>query len=175
MHKLQLNISKMQILMMISLVIILSALNAVAIDEPLKKMLPEKIRNFEIKKTSVGEINRVLGKAGDTKRTKGLTILFYNLSGRDYDTTLSIKDGKLYYLIYNIEPGVHKLKEVEPYVDAKLISDGLRNMREAPPSHDKGRYFFVMNRDLGYQFRITNTPNRDIDQIFIWVKGESKP
>ena len=64
----------------------------------LYEMFPPQLSKIIIDQTTKKEVEEILGQAHE-KNDRG-TSYFYNLSGRTYDTTVSFKDGIVYYIIY---------------------------------------------------------------------------
>ena len=84
----------------------------------LNQFLPKPLLSITIDQTSKKQLIQVMGKPNKTDNEQNY---FYNLSGKNYDTTIGIKNNKVYYILYSPPAGSLSLKELKPYIEPSIL------------------------------------------------------
>ena len=130
------------------------------------KFLPNSLSSLTIQQTSKQELIQALGKP---LKVDGRQNHFYNLSGRNYDTTIGIADNKISYILYSPPAGALQLTQLKPYIPQQAIDRAYQQKRKTNPSHSSGRTFEVRLPDQSVRITVRNNTQESVQSI-LFVK-----
>ena len=130
---------------------------------------PPQLSKIIIDQTTKEEVEEILGQAHE-KNDQG-TSYFYDLSGRKYDTTVSLKDGIVSFIIYK-PPSTSEfaLDDISYYIPKDILEKAAQFefSRISRYAHEFGRDFDVLMKKLNLRIVVSNTSHRSIVAIYMW-------
>lgn len=130
----------------------------------ISKKLPEKLQKLAPGKTTTNEVLQIVGKAHKEKGDK----YFYKLDHKKYDTTISLKNGKINYFIFKFRPGVLKISDLFQWVEKERIQKAYEAKMEN--SHDAGNLFRLPLPEYGLYFVVSRSSDKWIDAVTVMEK-----
>ena len=135
-----------------------------------EQFLPAEMKGFVFKKTTPSQVAKALGKPKEIDKSKRETIYYYNRNGVDYDTVLSFRNNKLFYILLS------NLKTPLSFNELKTIfteEDLKKAIEEANigTAHETGRAINLVSKKEGLKVRLTNSERREVQEITFWQKG----
>lgn len=130
--------------------------------DKLKQFLPSPLSSLKIDQTSQQQLIQVIGnplKKDDNNNH------FYNLSGRNYDTTIGITDNKASYILYSPPAGSLRLVQLKPYIEQKVIDQAYQQKLKTDNTHSAGRTFEIILPNQNIRITVRNNTQETIQSI----------
>ena len=162
---------------LILLITLSSSAFAAESQSPLENALtacrPEKVAKVVPGITSKDETIKILGAPQKSK--DGL--LFFNESGNEYDLTVSIDQGRVKYVYYELTgPQANRdcgnFNQFKDHLTASQKKQAEKSLQENPNEHQRGRFFNVLFQKESVKIEFYNSPEKKIHSILIWKKGD---
>ena len=133
------------------------------------EIFPPQLSKIIIDQTTKEEVEEILGKAPEKNDQE--TSYFYDLSGSKYDTTVSLKDGTVVFIIYK-PPSTSDfaLKDISSYIPEEILEKAYQFefSRISRYAHEFGRNFDVLMENLNLRIVVSNSSHRSINAIYMW-------
>ncbi|MDG0815571.1 hypothetical protein [Bdellovibrio svalbardensis] len=137
-------------------------------------ILPASLQKVLFGKTTQDEILKSLGKPKQKSSNKSVEILYYNLTGKDFDTTVAFKNKKLLYIVYSPSSPQVTFKHLGQWITTEDLMKVAKTM-SAKVSNEKGREIQIEKRNLGTSFIFTDNRDMTLKSVTVWKEGEAAP
>ena len=124
--------------------------------------LPDLLSSLKIGQTSKKQLLQIMGKPFKTDKNQNH---FYNLSGRYYDTTIGLANGKISYVLYAPPAGSLHLAQLKPYIAQPIIDQAYQQKLKTDSSHSSGRTFDIILPDQNIRITVRNNTQESIQSI----------
>lgn len=132
---------------------------ALSKDEVFKNLLPEKIKSFQLVKTSREDVHKVWGKPDLTERNKD----YYILEGVKYPVEFTFDKGnrlkKMYYRF--VGEKTYTYQDLKPLVENLPMVDAAKNL------NSKGIFFLIKVPEKRAVLKFRNNDKKGLDTLII--------
>ena len=128
----------------------------------LNQFLPEPLLSITIGQTSKKHLLHIIGTPAKKDNDQNY---FYNLSGKNYDTTIGVKNNKVHYVLYSPPSGSLLLRELKPYIEPSLIHQAYQQKHHTTESHSSGRTFDISLPKKQIKITVRNNPQESIQSL----------
>ena len=135
----------------------------------IKERLPKKIAWIEPGITEKDEVLKKLGKPDKAEKS-----FFYNISGLDYDTTISFKKDKVAYIFHSPVQTI-AFSEIQKLLPVGQTKKADQTVIPEQPLHERGRVFNVTVEAEGVLIRVSNTKLKMVESFTLWQPGKKAP
>ena len=138
-------------------------------EQPFNVMLflPAVLSQLQINKSTEQQLIQILGKP--LKKEKGS--YFYNLSGRNYDTTIGFKQGKIAYILYSPPNNQLFLKDLRNYIPEDILNKALsqaeKDSLNPEKSHSPNPSFNIVLKNKGLTININKNSKLSVEHFLI--------
>lgn len=137
-------------------------------------ILPSPLQKVAFGKTTPEDIIKTLGAPKEKSHDKVTDIYFYNLTGKNYDTTVAFKNKKLQYVIYSPSAPKITFKQLGKWVSTDdLVAVVKKNNKKV--SATSGREIKIEKKNLGTLFVFTDNHDLSLRSVTVWEAGEPAP
>ena len=132
------------------------------------EIFPPQLSKIIIDQTTKEEVEEILGKAPEKNDQE--TSYFYDLSGSKYDTTVSLKDGTVAFIIYKPPAGQYTLEDVSSYIPEEILerASQFEFTTTSRYAHEFGRNFDVLMENLNLRIVVANNFKDSIRGFYMW-------
>ena len=131
-------------------------------DGKFKQFLPSSLSSLKIDQTSQKQLIQVMGRPLKTDDNNNH---FYNLSGRNYDTTIGITDNKISYILYSPPAGSLRFAQLKPYIEQQIINQAYQQKLKTDHTHSAGRTFDITLPGQNIRITVRNNTQETIQSI----------
>ena len=131
------------------------------------QFFPGKLSFIKLGESTKEEVIKKLGEPSETDENQNL---FYELSGIKYDTTIGIKENKVFHIIYSPPGNSLSLKDLEPYIPQLILDQAITEPENRVSTHLLNKNYYIRWPEQGITITVRKNSRESIESLLLYLK-----